>query len=207
MPKPSKPEKADPPVEAAGRPATPGGEHAGEGPGGRRIDPPGQVDNDNSQRPATPPGQTGQVLEGGEEGEDLTGGKRADTLDGDAGDDTLAGGRGADALTGGAGDDTFLVEETKRLELDRVLDFDDDDDLLVFEGGPSAGEDNYSEGKAESYDDALALVRERLAEGDEYVAVQVGDDVIVFHGEGDDVSSAVTLVGHSLSDFSFADIG
>lgn len=206
MPKPSKPEKADPLVEAPGRPETPGGEHVGEGPGGRRIDPPGQVDNDNSQRPDTPPGQVGQVAEGGEEGDDLTGGKRADTLDGGAGDDTLVGGRGADDLTGGAGDDTFVVEATKRLEIDRVLDFEDGDQL-VFEDGPSAGEDNYFEGKASSFEDALALVQARLANGDEYVAVQVGDDVIVFYGDGDNVSSAVTLVGHTLSDISYGDIG
>lgn len=206
MPNPRKPEKADPPAEVRGRPETPGGDHVGEGPGGRRIDPPGQVDNDNSQRPATPPGQVGVNGGGTDEGDVLEGGKRADSLDGGAGDDTLTGGRGVDQLTGGEGDDTFVIEAGKRLgDLDRILDFEDGD-KLVFEDGPTADEDNYSEGKADDFDAALALAREKFEGGDEYVSVQVGDDVIVFAGE-DGIDSAVVLVGRSLSDVSYGDIG
>src|SRR5688572_27515148 len=211
MPNPRKAEKADPPVdgtvEARGRPETPGGDHLGEGPGGRRVDPPGQTDNDNSQRPVTPPGQAGGSGEGTDEGDVLEGGKRADSLNGGAGDDTLTGGRGVDDLTGGEGADSFVVEAGKRLgDLDRILDFEEGD-KLVFQDGPTAGEDNYSEGKADSYDAAVALARERIDGGDEYVAVQVGEDVLVFVGDGDDVSSAVVLVGRGLSDVSFGDIG
>jgi Ca2+-binding RTX toxin-like protein len=207
MPNPRKAEKADPPVETRGRPENPGGDHVGEGPGGRRIDPPGQTDNDNSQRPDTPPGLVGASGGGTDEGDVLQGGKRADSLDGGAGDDTITGGRGVDELTGGEGADTFVIEAGKRLgDLDRILDFEDGDQL-VFEDGPTAGEDNYSEGEADSYDAALAFARARLDGGDEYVAVQVGEDVLVFVGDGDDVSAAVVLVGRGLSDVSFGDIG
>src|SRR5687768_18603011 len=83
----------------------------------------------------------------------------------------------------------------------------EDGDTLVFQDGPTAGEDNYSEGEADSYDAAVVLARERLGDGDEYVAVQVGEDVLVFVGDGDDVSAAVVLVGRGLSDVSFGDIG
>jgi Ca2+-binding RTX toxin-like protein len=206
MPKPSRPEKVEPPVEARGQPQTPGGDHLGEGPGGRRIDPPGQDDNDHSQRPTTPPGQA--VIGGGTDGDDvLHGGNRTDSLDGGVGDDTISGGRSADDLTGGEGDDAFVIDGVKRLgDLDRILDFSEGD-KLVFEKGAKADEDNYAEGQADDFEAAVALARELLDDGDGYVSVQVGDDVLVFSGDDGDVSGAILLVGRTLSDVGFGDIG
>lgn len=207
MPKLSRPEKLEPAVETRGQPEIRGGDHVGEGPGGRRIDPPGQDDNDHSQRPATPPGQTG-VTGGGTDGDDvLHGGHRADSLDGGAGDDTISGGRGADDLTGGEGDDAFLIEAVKRLgDLDRILDFGAGD-KLVFEDGPTANEDNYAEDQADNFEAAVALARELLDDRDGYVSVQVGDDVIVFSGDDGDLDAGVVLVGRTLADVGFGDIG
>lgn len=210
MPSVRKMDQAAPPVENRGKPETPGGDHAGEGPGGRRVDPPGQTDNDHSQRPDVPPGQVVQTFEGTAEADNLTGGKGDDSLFGGAGDDTLSGGRGADELTGGDGDDTFLVSGSVRKpgDLDRILDFQDGD-KLVFDGGAIAGEDNYSEATATDYGDALAQARERIEGGDEYVAVQVGEDVIVFSAESGqaDIGSAVVLVGRTLTDVGLGDFG
>jgi hypothetical protein len=209
MPKPATVGKPDTLPTPAGRPATPGGEHEGEGPGGRRIDPPGQIENELSQRPDTPPGLVGRELVGTDEGDILEGGRRADTLVGGAGDDTLQGGGGADVLTGGEGADTFIISGSRRNEgPDRILDYDADDQL-VFEGGVSIDEDTYFEATTESVEDAYALARERFAGGDDYVSVQVGDDVYVFaaEGRGDDILAAVVLVGRSLSDVGLGDFG
>lgn len=216
-------------IEHRGRPETPGGEHEGEGPGGRRIDPPGQDDNDHSQRPETPPGLLGdQTLEGSAEADEIEGGKGADslsggegddrlegekgadTLDGGVGDDTLSGGKGADDLTGGEGNDSFLIHGTAKSEagLDRILDFADGD-RLVFDDGAVADEDNFATATATDFADALAQATALAEDGNEYVAVQVGDDVIVFateEGEAE-VDSAVILVGRTLTDVGFGDIG
>lgn len=54
-----------------------------------------------------------------------------DTLNGRGGDDALFGGAGNDTLTGGAGDDTFIF--TAGFGDDRITDFDEDDDMLVFD--------------------------------------------------------------------------
>ncbi len=56
-----------------------------------------------------------------------------DALNGGAGLDVLAGGTGSDTLTGGADADVF--EFTDGFGLDRVTDFLDNVDILVFSAG------------------------------------------------------------------------
>jgi len=229
MAKGNKVRDADDEIEHRGRPENPGGEHEGEGPGGRRIDPPGQDDNDHSERPETPPGLLGdQTLGGSAEADEIEGGKGddslsggegddrlkgekgADTLDGGVGDDTLSGGKGADDLTGGEGNDSFLIDGSAKSEdgLDRILDFADGD-RLVFDDGAVADEDNFATATATDFADALAQATALVEGGSEYVAVQVGDDVVVFATEDGEaeVESAVVLVGRTLSDVGFGDIG
>jgi Ca2+-binding RTX toxin-like protein len=204
-----------------GRPENPGGEHYGDGPGGRRIDPPGQEGNEHSHRPETPPGWDhrgedgddttagGATQSGTEAADTLTGGDGADSLSGGAGDDTLTGGAGADTLEGGDGNDTFAVAGTADAidGLDHISDFHTGADKLAF-GGPAATQDNFSTATAADYNDALAQATQAFQDGDAYVAVQVGDDVIVFDAAADGtVDAGVVIVGGALDGVGFGDIG
>jgi Ca2+-binding RTX toxin-like protein len=204
-----------------GRPVNPGGEHEGDGPGGRRIDPPGQEGNAHSHRPDTPPGlehrgqdgddtTAGGATQSGAEGADsLAGGDGADSLSGAAGDDTLVGGAGADTLSGGDGNDTFQVAGAADTVdgLDHVADFHGGADKLAF-GGPAATADNFSTATAADYNDAVTQATQAFHDGDAYVAVQVGNDVIVFEAAADGtVDGAVVIVGGTLDGVGFGDIG
>ena len=188
--------------------------------GGRRVDPPGQKDNEHSQRPDVPPGldrepeteTPGETLSGTDQGETLTGGAGADSLDGGAGDDTLTGGDGGDQLTGGAGADRFgAAGPTDALDgLDRILDFTMDEDTLDFGEGLAATEESFASATADDYAAALAAANAAMADGTvDFVAVQVGPDVIVF-GDADaeaGADQAVVLAGRTLTDVGFGDIG
>lgn len=209
-----------------GRPEHPGGEHeplAGKTEtGGRRVDPPGQEDNEHSHRPETPPGQakktdpgeeppSGDTLTGTDAGDTLTGTAGADSLDGGAGDDTLAGGDGADQLLGGAGADTFQVAGAVDApdQLDRVQDFMGGEDTLDF-GSLAATEATFATDTAADYEAALAAANARIGDGSvDVVAIQVGGDVIVFADVDGVVGAdqAVVLVGQTLAGVSFGDIG
>lgn len=209
---------------ATGRPENPGGEHeplnGKTETGGRRVDPPGQEGNEHSHRPDVPPGldkdpddppPAGETLAGSDQGETLAGGAGADSLDAGAGDDTLTGGDGGDQLTGGDGADTFQVAGavTAPDHLDRVLDFAGGEDTLDF-GGLAATEETFGSDTAADYEAALAAANAKIGDGSvDVVAVQVGDDVIVFADADGEVGAdqAVILVGRTLADVSFGDIG
>lgn len=75
----------------------------------------------------TATGSTATTLKGGAGNDVLAGGSGADTLVGGAGSDTLSGGAGADRFTFAAGSSTPAAP-------DRILDFNPNGDLLVFEG-------------------------------------------------------------------------
>ncbi|MDJ0576807.1 MAG: spondin domain-containing protein [Xenococcaceae cyanobacterium MO_234.B1] len=101
-------------------------------------------------------GTEGDVLQGGrgddsllgEEGGDvLQGGWGDDLLNGGAGNDVLQGGRGNDLLNGGAGNDLlqggrdsdrFIIASGQGI--DTILNFQDDIDYLVLEGGLTFGQ-------------------------------------------------------------------
>lgn len=208
-----------------------GGDHAGEGPGGRRLDPPGQLDNDNSQRPETPPGQLPDTTVVGADGDDnlvggrgedslsggagddlLQGGRRGDTLDGGLGDDTLVGGDGGDLLTGGAGADLFRIESSPKTlnDLDRIADFTSGEDRIIFGDDLKPTETNVATATAADFKSALHEANLRMADDEiEFVLVQVGDDVIVFAADenASHPESAVLLVGRSLIDLNHQDFG
>jgi len=73
------------------------------------------------------------LLRGGSGNDVLKGGSGADRLAGDAGNDRLDGGFGADTLTGGGGADRFVFVEGQIATGDRVTDFQDGIDRLVFD--------------------------------------------------------------------------
>jgi Ca2+-binding RTX toxin-like protein len=150
-------------------------------------------------------------LSGLDGNDQLRGGPGADTIDGGAGNDTLSGGPGSDVLTGGAGDDVFKIDgPAKTLAgLDRITDFTHAHDKLVFDDAPMATAANFVTDTAADFQTALADANAKMAAGADFVAVQVGADVIVFADEAGEhhVDSGVLLVGRALTDVSFSDIG
>ena len=183
--------------------------------GGFRVDPPGQSQNDHSQRPDAPPGQAeygDQTLSGTSGPDSIQGGYGNDTISGGAGDDTLVGAAGTDSLSGGDGADTFVVTGVSGTAagLDHVFDFTGGSDSLKFSGGPAATDANFDTATATDYASAITAAFTAASGGAAYIAVQVGSDVIVFadtNGDPGNLEDAVVLVGRSLSDVSFGDIG
>ncbi len=183
---------------------------AGDDHGGHGADDP--AGDDRGGAAAIRGGASDDSLAGGAADDRLRGGDGADTLSGGAGADTLDGGHGADQLTGGPGADVFQIDGgAKTLAgLDRILDFTHGQDKLVFDDdGLVATPANFATGSAADYAAALADANAKLASGADYVAVQVGGDVVVFAAELGEhhVESAVLLVGRTLADISASDIG
>lgn len=196
----------------------PGDDHGGRGgddpPGDDRggragDDPPG---DDRGGAGEIRGGASDDTLVGTAADDRLRGGDGADSLNGGEGADTLDGGHGADQLAGGPGADVFSIDGgAKTLAgLDRILDFAHGEDKIVFDDdGLAASAANFATASASDYSSALAAANARMAAGADYVAVQVGGDVIVFATELGEhhVESAVVLVGRTLADISAGDIG
>ena len=134
-------------------------------------------------------------------------------ITGGTGDDTLDGFIGKDTLSGGAGSDVFRTlngqsNPTGGLS-DVIIDWTAEDALSF--GGAAGTLANYVEitGVA-SFAEAKAIADAQIAGGIvDYVAIQVGADVVVFtDGNVNDsvVDSAVVLVGKTLNDISVANI-
>lgn len=114
-------------------------------------------------------------------------------------------------VEGGAGDNRFDVSgmSANYDDLGRILDFTQGQDMLHFGGAVAASPDNFVATMAASYDEAR-LEAIRLIEGGQadYVAVQIGDDTVVFGDNGTDtVDSAVVLANHRVTDVNMFDIG
>ncbi|WP_332771803.1 hypothetical protein [Phenylobacterium sp.] len=186
------------------------GEHLplnGGGNGGWRVDPPGQTDNVHSHRPDLPPGLAKRLDPPGEE--TVPGGAGSESLSGDDGNNTLVGGGGADSLAGGAGADDFVVEGISDTAdgLDQIFDFTSGEDRLVMGAGPGA-EDTVGFGIADDFASAMDAALQAVAGGADYVAMQIGSDLVVFANTDDDPATldvAVVLVGRSLSDIAIGD--
>jgi Ca2+-binding RTX toxin-like protein len=147
----------------------------------------------------------------------LRGGPGNDTIDGGAGNDTLSGGHGADVLTGGAGADVFRIDGSAKTlaGLDRITDFTHGEDKLVFDDAAVATAANFATDTAVDFQTAVAGANAKMAAGADFVAVQVGADVIVFADEAGEagepaehhVESGVLLVGKTLADIGVGDFG
>lgn len=154
------------------------------------------------------------VADGGSGDDMLRGFNRSDSLAGGDGNDTLYGGFGSDTLVGGAGSDVFEVRRILDLSasetrINQIHDWSSED-RLYFVGRSVMGagsETNYREATASDYASAFAL-RGDLSDGFKtYLAVQVGNDVIVFGQQeiaGLDNGCVVQLVGRTLADISAA---
>jgi len=155
------------------------------------------------------------TIEGGG-GNDLVFGEAgSDSLQGGLGADTLVGGAGADVLQGGGGSDVFLFSAGQSglvpASLDRIVDWTGGSrtspvDHIDFSNLAGAVPLTYLELTAGDFAAAKSLADLQIASGYDYVAVQVGADVVVFvdsaanNGGADD---ALVLVGRSLADVDY----
>jgi|GEM_PF-2932860 len=159
------------------------------------------------------PPVAGETLTGTDGNDRLRGGDGDDSLSGGLGNDILRGDKGADTLSGGAGNDTFVIDSLRGAKtagaLDHVLDFTHGEDKLVFDDAPAATAAGFATATDTDFNAALADANAKMAAGADFVAVQVGGDVIVFAdavGEHH-VESAVVLTGQTLAGVSVTDIG
>ena len=158
-------------------------------------------------------------IDGGNGNDVILGTGFNDTITGGAGDDTITGGLGQDVLTGGGGNDQFNfaagTSTTGQGTQDKITDWTSADHLHFTGGatGVAGTSTNYVEVVgASDYSNAETLAGSEFAGGFKYVAVQVGNDVVVFADNGgtthalDATDTAVVLVGRSLSDIDFTNI-
>jgi Ca2+-binding RTX toxin-like protein len=151
-------------------------------------------------------------FQGGPKGDGFAGSDGPDVLNGQGGDDVLGGGLGADTLIGGDGQDLFIViaraSPASLGQMDSVVDWSAQDRLSF--AGPAGSAANYMEFAAGSFGAALAIADAAIGPGGvDYVAVQVGDDVIVFADSAADdtgADDAVILRGQTLGSISAANI-
>jgi serralysin len=83
--------------------------------------------------PGKTAGDGNDSIRGGDGDDKLFGGHGRDTIGGDDGRDTLVGGNGRDILTGGDGADRFKFVGAVGSGVDKVTDFGDGDDRMVFD--------------------------------------------------------------------------
>ena len=118
--------------------------------------------SDESDIIATGPGN--DIVHGGGGDDLIEGGDGNDFIRGGAGEDVIIGGKGADVLIGGADFDTFviqgdpvggafgpgsdLVDAQGNVVIDQILDFNDSEDLLIFQDLGSGSVD-YNENTGE----------------------------------------------------------
>lgn len=151
-------------------------------------------------------------IDGGDGNDSINGAGGGDTIVGGAGDDTLQGGHGGDVLTGGAGNDVFLMSghvTGSETSVDQITDFTSGEDRLGFGRQVSLAGHSLWTGTADTYADALADAKVQIGSGAaDIVAVQVGDDLVVFADSNlhDHVDGAAILVGKSIADFSSWDV-
>ena len=80
------------------------------------------------------------VLFGGQGNDAIYGGKGNDHIEGDKGDDTIYGDVGADTITGGDGRDVIVLEESSRVALDTITDFQPSEDAVRLPDGTTYAE-------------------------------------------------------------------
>ena len=79
-------------------------------------------------------------IDGGEGHDTLYGGEGNDRLFGGLGNDFLFDGLGSDLLYGGEGADVFVFSDFHASEIDRVCDFNVEEDRLVLQGAEAANQ-------------------------------------------------------------------
>ena len=182
-------------------------------------------DGDDTLNGSAGDGQfTGATLDGGLGNDVIGAGNENDSLSGGDGDDTLYGASGFDTLTGGQGIDLFQFRSgdaslfaAAPTRHDVISDWSGQDCLTFASGGSpdsltravAGAASNYVELSAADFASAQTAAAGQEVAGKLYVAVQVGQDVIVFAnmlGFSPTGSEGVFLVGRSLNDIDFTNI-
>lgn len=154
----------------------------------------------------------------GDGGAAADGGSDNDTITGGPGGDTITGGSGTDVLRGGDGPDRFVFASghsgTAEGLLDRILDWSGGRsgapaDQFHFLGIAGATPTTYLELTVSTYAAAKVLADSQIAAGNNFVAVQIGADVVLFVDTGANngtAEDAVVLVGRTLADIDYTNI-
>jgi len=152
-----------------------------------------------------------------------------DTINGGDGNDTITHvGTGVDVLFGGNGSDQFNFGPSESNNLigsqDQIKDWQGGSDTLHFMTAASTGPTtpgatagagtagNFFATTATDYASATTIANNEFVAGMKYVAVQIGNDTVVFADNGgtahalDASDDAVVLIGRSLADITFASI-
>lgn len=157
------------------------------------------------------------TVDGGAGNDAITTSSGSDSVSAGVGNDSIDGGAGADTVSGGAGIDRFLFAQgalpATAAGLDRIIDWATEDRLVFVttSNAPSGAgtQANYAESTQADYAAAVSFANGMVSTGNvNYIAVQVGADVILFADSGADngiADSAVMLVGRTLADINFDD--
>lgn len=130
-------------------------------------------------------GAGNDFLDGGADNDILIGGPGKDTLVGGDGDDRLQGGPGKDSLIGGAGKDRFRFEKAAiskkggKKNVDRVVDFDPDNEVLEFDRQIFKNQVEAKEGKANKFG-ARGLLNKDDFTAVEKLSDDLGDARIIY---------------------------
>lgn len=132
----------------------------------------------------------------------LRGGRGNDVLSGDGGNDTIQGDLGFDTMTGGSGSDLFVFGSSdatiapgngSMTSLDTILDFTPGEDHISIGYVPSQ---ILQATPAEHYINAVIEAQQLLSQSSNYhaaVSVQVGNDTLLFYGDGSATTSVIDL--------------
>jgi Ca2+-binding RTX toxin-like protein len=177
-------------------------------------------------------GATTSNVDAGAGNDVILGSANNDTINGGAGDDAITGNAGKDILTGGTGKDTFNFAAGDS-NAGVATDVGKQDQITDWEGGTSATPvdmlhfaglgvvnagnhlQTYVETTAADYGSALTAAGNAFSQATPFqiAVVQVGNDTIVFANNGgtanalDATDTAVVLVGRTLNDIDFTNIG
>src|SRR5690606_12570908 len=139
---------------------------------------------------------------GGQGADSLYGDAGNDRIEGGVGDDIIVGGAGQDTMAGGEGIDTFVFAQGDGAvtsgAFDVITDWENGD--LIDVGGLVGGYVELGAQANETFDEMITRVRTEMSGGDDIVAVQYGNNVVVFFdmdGNGTE-DTAVVLQGRTL---------
>ncbi|HEY3949421.1 calcium-binding protein [Phenylobacterium sp.] len=143
------------------------------------------------------------TLSGGNGDDSIVAGTGADSITGDAGADTITVNGHAERIAGGAGADVFIFNTgtTAVGTVPGITDWTGSEDKIRFAGftpNPSDYAAITDGDYATAVSDATRLITQNHFT---FVAVQIGSDVVIFAGGSGGITSAVDLIGRSLSDF------
>jgi Ca2+-binding RTX toxin-like protein len=148
--------------------------------------------------PSKTAGDGNDSIRGGDGDDKLFGGYGRDTIGGDDGRDTLVGGNGRDILTGGDGSDRFKFVGSLGSGVDKIIDFGQGNDRLVFDQSTFTRLRRDSDGTIETaqfYASASGMAHDRS----DRIIYDTDNGRLYYDADGDRAGAAVhiaTLGGH-----------